>query len=154
MRKNVEKVVNAFLSGTSHAEKSLSTDGDVIRSYDMAIAQRLPSGRIEVVTSDLGPTQTTKQHISGVAIAIDLAGHDPLRVGELTGRKPHTFRDRAGDEGYLDRHRPLRAPRVQPLDDPSSYSHRGPNRGHLKPTMTDVRAAAAASAWKRLKVVK
>lgn len=127
MRKNIERVVNAFLNRQAFAEKTLCTDGDVVRSYDIPIAQRLPDGRIEVLPRDAGPTATTKGHIGGVFLGVALAGYVPVQVAQLTGRKPHVFRDRAGDEGYLSRSRPLRS----------------------GPTLIDIRAAAAAKAFRR-----
>ena len=110
MRKNAEHIVNLFLAGRSGGNDTLHTDGRVIRSYDMPIAQRRPSGRIEVITRSAGPTSTTRTHISGVFFGLN--AHGAKVVDKLTGFPAHVFRDRAGaartgGRTYIQRHRAL-----------------------------------------------
>lgn len=105
MRRNVENIVKAFISGRRGGNVTLSTDGDTVFSYDMPIAQRLRNGSLEVITRDQGPSATTRTHIAGVGFALEQAGHMPREVAVLTGHAPHVFRDRAGQEGYISRHR-------------------------------------------------
>lgn len=94
MRKNVQKVMEAFDVGRASGGTTVYTDGNTVFSYDMPIAQRI-DGRIEVITD--GPTMTTKQHIGAVRSYLAFARAPHATVENLTGRAPHVFRRRAGN---------------------------------------------------------
>lgn len=132
MRKNAEHIVHLFLDRRAGGNDTLSTDGNVIRSYDMPIAQRLPDGRIEVISRDAGPTATTRTHISGVSAGLN--AHGAKEVPQLTGHAPHVFRDRAGQRMNSSRDYLSRS------NTPLSYARRP--------------AVPAAPAPRRLKLVK
>jgi hypothetical protein len=125
MRKNIDRVVNAFIAGRHCGGDSLSTCGNVIRSYDMPIAQRLSDGSLQILPTEAGPTATTRNHLSGVRVALWSAGINPTTVAVLTGMQPHVFRDRAGavstsGRTYLGR---VDAKRVKP-DAPAAVAKR------------------------------
>lgn len=65
MRKNAEKVLNAFILGLSCDQKTISTDGIHVWSYAMMIARVVPEfkGKVELIKESLAPSRTTKQHI-------------------------------------------------------------------------------------------
>jgi hypothetical protein len=62
MRKNAEKVLNAFEKGESCNGQTISTDGDKLYSYSMLIGKR-ESGRISLVEYESAPSATTRSHI-------------------------------------------------------------------------------------------
>jgi len=70
VRKNAGNVIAAFLRGESCNEKTISTDGVILRSYAMPIARRVKheSGLVsyEVIDRDASPSHTTSSHISAV----------------------------------------------------------------------------------------
>lgn len=100
MRKNVVKVVEAFLVGKrakGDSKGTVWTDGQTIFSYDMPIAQRRNNRSLEVISSEAGPTATTRSQIRAVLFCLEQHGQLPRVVACLTGRKPHVFRDQAPD---------------------------------------------------------
>jgi len=66
MRKNIGQVIEAFLCGESKNEKSCSTDGKVIYSYSMAIANRTGQHSFSVIDSSHSPSHTTTVQINSV----------------------------------------------------------------------------------------
>ena len=95
MRKNVQAIADAFMSGSARTESRMFTTGDVVYSYDMPIAQRV-SGEIEIIARSQGPSMTTKTHIAGLVTAMMYAKQPFKTVQVLTGFQPHTFRRQIG----------------------------------------------------------
>ena len=80
-RKNVTAVINAFLAGRRHSEKTCSTDGWRLYSYALLIAARVdakgepvdvgaPGARIVVLDKKLSPSVTTSTQINSVLAAV------------------------------------------------------------------------------------
>lgn len=112
MRKNIEKVANAFVAGRAVVgSPDLRTDGITVWSYDMPIAQWTARWGTAYDTAEIvktGPTATTRAHISGLVSALDQQQQSYFQVDCLTGRKPHVFRDLAGVDGRMSRARALK----------------------------------------------
>ncbi len=73
MRKNAKKVIEAFLlhkPAVGDAKKTISTDGNVIYSYAMAIAKRLADNTVRLVPYLEGPTRTTRSQIRACEIML------------------------------------------------------------------------------------
>src|SRR6185369_5025170 len=66
MRKNIEAVIAAFNAGKSHQEKTCRTDGRVIYSYALVIAERLPNGSVKILDEGASPSRTTTAQIRAV----------------------------------------------------------------------------------------
>lgn len=67
MRRNIEKTINAFLTGRPHKERICSTDGQVLKSYLMPIAYREPkTNTVLLVEESFSPSQTTDAHIRAI----------------------------------------------------------------------------------------
>jgi hypothetical protein len=66
MRKNIEKVLNAFRAGNVASGQTCSTDGSRVYSYNMCIAGRLIDGTIVVCPLNESPSRTTSGHIRAV----------------------------------------------------------------------------------------
>ena len=62
MRKNIQKVINAFIHEQSCHEKTCSTDGNKVYSYHMVIAERRRNG-IYIVPASKAPSNTTRSQI-------------------------------------------------------------------------------------------
>lgn len=62
MRKNIEKVVQAFKNGRACAG-NCSTDGTEIKSYAMVIARKY-RGEIQILNRLESPSVTTTKHIN------------------------------------------------------------------------------------------
>jgi len=80
-RKNVTAVINAFLAGRRHSEKTCSTDGWRLYSYALLIAARVdakgepvdvgaPGARVVVLDKRLSPSATTSTQINAVLSAV------------------------------------------------------------------------------------
>lgn len=80
-RKNVTSVINAFLAGRRHSEKTCSTDGWRLYSYALLIASRVdakgepvdvgaPGARVVVLDKRLSPSATTSTQINAVLAAV------------------------------------------------------------------------------------
>lgn len=95
MRKNVARIMDAFLVGRAASDRAIHTDGHTVWSYDMPIAQRTDAG-IECVGLRQAPTMTTKMHVSSAQAYLALAGYPYTPVTVLTGRAPHVFRRQQG----------------------------------------------------------
>ena len=72
-RKNVSAVIDAFLAGRRHSEKTCSTDGERIYSYSLPIAARLENGHVVVLDKARSPSSTTSSQINAVLSAIPSA---------------------------------------------------------------------------------
>jgi len=69
MKKNIASVIDAFHAHESHWEQTCSTDGEVIRSYEMVIAIR--RGRsVYVLAPSESPSRTTTSQIRAVLAAL------------------------------------------------------------------------------------
>lgn len=76
MRKNIERVIVAFLQGNARngdSKHTCWTDGDTVYSYAMPIAWREPDGSVVVVPYDAGPSRTTRSQIRACEIALTTA---------------------------------------------------------------------------------
>ena len=62
MRKNMINVIEAFKAGKSCSEKSCSTDGVRVYSYQMIIAEKV-DGAVKVVPVEKAPSNTTRSQI-------------------------------------------------------------------------------------------
>lgn len=69
MRKNIASVIDAFHSDESHKQDTCSTDGYVVRSYDMVIAIRRGHTVFVLDPAD-SPSRTTSGHIRAVLAAL------------------------------------------------------------------------------------
>ncbi len=75
MRKNVKKVIEAFLlhkSAVGDSKKTISTDGNVIYSYAMQIAWRVNGTTVNLVPYEKGPSRTTRSQIRACEIMFPL----------------------------------------------------------------------------------
>jgi len=65
MRKNAEKVLKAFEKGEPCHEKTISTNGQSLYSYNMLIAyhEQNEEKTIALVAYDRAPTATTRSHV-------------------------------------------------------------------------------------------
>lgn len=66
MRANIRRVIDAFLQGAAavgDSRRTCRTDGRVLWSYDMPIADRTPSGNIRLISRLAAPTNTTLSQI-------------------------------------------------------------------------------------------
>lgn len=66
MRKNIAAVISHFKRGLPHSEATCSTDGAVIRSYAMVIAERNLDGSVWVIDRSEAPSVTTRSQIDAV----------------------------------------------------------------------------------------
>lgn len=76
MRQNMERVIEAFLAGKpakGDAKNTCSTDGTIVYSYKMKIAERLKNGTIVIVPRENGPSRTTRAQIDALVQAFDHA---------------------------------------------------------------------------------
>jgi len=79
MRKNMQKVIAAFLSGkaaSGDSKRTCSTDGSTIYSYAMPIAWKKSDGTIETAPYKTAPSATTRSqiHACELAFAVVRAG--------------------------------------------------------------------------------
>lgn len=81
MRKNITKILEAFVEGKGAIQKTCRTDGKTIWSYNMPICQKLPDGSIELVES--GPSLTTNGQISACYLYLHLSDVEVVRVKEI-----------------------------------------------------------------------
>jgi len=65
MRKNIAKVINAFTIGESCNEKTCSTDGKIIYSYNLPIAKKTHYG---MLIRDRWTTKTTNSQIAALKL--------------------------------------------------------------------------------------
>lgn len=70
MRKNIRKVIDAFLSGKSISGDSCRTDGEYIYSYSMVIACKTVHGKVLVPDREAAPSATTRSQIDACHFAI------------------------------------------------------------------------------------
>lgn len=100
MRKNLQKVMKAFLKGESakgDAKNTCSTDGITIYSYDMPIARRVYGG-VEIIRRDKAPSNTTRSQISSLVtwlphyVTVDDVNAQVIVVDQITDTKPHVFK--------------------------------------------------------------
>ncbi len=63
MRKNIEKVLAAFVAGRAATGKSCHTDGTTVWSYNMPIAGRDDEGYIWVIPYNEAPSATTRSQV-------------------------------------------------------------------------------------------
>ncbi len=83
MRKNIEKVIAAFIAGNAANEKTCMTDGTVLYSYAMPIAAKTGDG-IFVVKDSAAPSATTRAQVRAVACAVPGAHRvEAIRVSGL-----------------------------------------------------------------------
>lgn len=85
MRKNIEKVIEAFKRGIpakGDSKQTCRTDGEVVYSYALPIARRI-SGRgiSSIVIIWDHPTQTTRSQIDALCRTFP----DAIRVAEIRG---------------------------------------------------------------------
>lgn len=109
MRKNIEKVINAFRAGKpaiGDSKRTCWTDGKTLFSYRMPIARHAKHanrGRIVLVRYSAAPTVTTRAQIR----ACEESFPNAVRVGAID--KGYVFRSLAGESGYQDRPVKVRA---------------------------------------------
>lgn len=84
MRKGAYEVLAAFIAGEHCVKGSISTDGVVIRSYAMPIAQRVEAGIL--VVAGVVPSHTTASHVRQVRDALDAHGYAFETVSEIPHR--------------------------------------------------------------------
>ena len=75
MRKNIQKVIEAFTQGTSakgDSKGTCSTTGETVYSYAMPIARRTSLG-VELAEYDQGPSRTTKSQIRALELTFPKA---------------------------------------------------------------------------------
>lgn len=70
MKKNVARVVAAFLTRIAARDKTIWTDGRILYSYEMPIAVWGDPTRLIVLGRGHAPTKTTAQHANQAAVAI------------------------------------------------------------------------------------
>lgn len=70
MRKNARKVIEAFNEGKPFNGQTIYTDGSVIFSYRMAIAEIRSDGSVWILPYENAPSATTKSHIRAVLSAV------------------------------------------------------------------------------------
>lgn len=70
MRKNISNVISAFKRGVAHREATCSTDGTVIKSYAMTIAERNLDGTVWIIDREEAPSVTTRSQIDAVRRSI------------------------------------------------------------------------------------
>lgn len=100
MRKNVRKVLEAFLKGkklVGDHKHTISTDGNTIYSYDMPIARRYYDGSTigyaQIINVEQGPTRTTRSQIRSLIVYYEHHTSDPHEiVDQLYATEPHKFR--------------------------------------------------------------
>ncbi len=66
MRKNAEKVLQAFAKGKPCNGKTISTDGMNLYSYKMLIARTNNTNGIDLLDYSQAPSATTRSHIRAV----------------------------------------------------------------------------------------
>ncbi len=76
MRTNIANVIRAFQNHQTCNEKTCSTDGERIYSYNMEIARRGPLG-VEIIEGKLSPSKTTTCQIN--AVRMSFANHSTFR---------------------------------------------------------------------------
>jgi hypothetical protein len=103
MRKNVKKVIDAFIKGKpalGDAKKTISTDGKNIYSYKMLIATKLDFQTVALIPYASGPSQTTRSQIRALetelkysyAIKREFNLHTiKLEPGDLVKLRPGRF---------------------------------------------------------------
>jgi hypothetical protein len=84
MRKNTFEVLAAFIAGERCVKGSVSTDGVIIRSYDMPIAQRGEAGIL--VVAGVVPSRTTASHARQVRDGLSTHGYTFETVKEIPHR--------------------------------------------------------------------
>ena len=72
MRKNAEKVVEAFKAGKRYYCLTMYTDGQEVYSYFMLIAKRTSKG-IELIEYNKAPSATTRTHVRALEITFPSA---------------------------------------------------------------------------------
>ena len=66
MRKNAQKVLQAFAENKPKKGDSISTNGSEVFSYNMLIARTSPTGGVELLVYADAPSATTRSHIRAV----------------------------------------------------------------------------------------
>ncbi len=84
MRKGAYEVLAAFIAGEHCVKGSVSTDGVIIRSYDMPIAQRGELGIL--VVAGIVPSKTTASHARQVRDGLTQHGYAFEAVKEIPHR--------------------------------------------------------------------
>ena len=72
MRKNAEKVLEAFKVGNKYSCGPISTTGQEVYSYHMLIAKRTSKG-IELIEYNKAPSATTRTHVRALEITFPSA---------------------------------------------------------------------------------
>jgi hypothetical protein len=67
MRKNAEKVLNAFCNGMPCNGQTIHTDGITLYSYRMKIGERFPHG-VTLLEYSNAPTATTRSHVRAAEV--------------------------------------------------------------------------------------
>lgn len=68
--KTLERVVQAFRDGIPRRSANISTNGQILYSYDMPIAIRLESDDFRAIDRRDAPSATTTRHVNAVWDAI------------------------------------------------------------------------------------
>lgn len=66
MRKNAQKVLQAFAENKSCNGDSIRTNGTEVYSYNMLIARTTPDGDIELLHYCDAPSATTRSHVRAI----------------------------------------------------------------------------------------
>ncbi len=63
MRKNIQKVLEAFARGEALGGQTCSTSGQALFSYNLCIGYRKPNGDVVLLEYGKAPSATTRSHI-------------------------------------------------------------------------------------------
>jgi len=85
MRKNIEHVIKAFADKRTCNEKTCSTDGETIFSYETPVALRTGDGSIYLLSHF--PTRTTQAHISAINSMLECVLVDSLMPWNIAARR-------------------------------------------------------------------